>query len=302
MNHTLRAATFLDKGGTGKTTTAAHLGVALEQLGHDVLLIDLAGKQGDLGKHLGVFQEYQAQIAADEAWPNISTVFDDSWPTIAAKLGDGATTELILETSEGVELIPAHPGLDSLDAELGNIDNARDRYSRLESFLDGYVDPLGYDIVLLDLPGLTNNVSYNGLWATGSVITPVEMGPFEAEQADVLRSDLQTIRETFDIDISLSLVLPNKVDTRTKLAGEYLEAFREEYPDAIAPEHVPYSQDIRNATDNGETAFAHDSPSSTAQQACEAYLAAAEVVADRLGATQKQNQGREQDSRGKYNS
>jgi septum site-determining protein MinD len=69
MNQTFRAATFLDKGGTGKTTTVAHLGVALEQLGHDVLLIDLAGKQGDLGKHLGVFQGYQAQIAADEAWP-----------------------------------------------------------------------------------------------------------------------------------------------------------------------------------------------------------------------------------------
>lgn len=294
MNQTLRAATFLDKGGTGKTTTVAHLGVALEQLGHDVLLIDLAGKQGDLGKHLGVFQGYQAQIAADEAWPNISTVFDDSWPTIAEKLGDGATAELILDTSEDVDIIPAHPGLDSLDAELGNIDNARERYTRFESFLAEYIDPLGYDVVLLDLPGLTNNVSYNGLFASGGIITPVEMGPFEAEQADALRRDLHTIRESFDVEVSLSVVLPNKVDTRTKLAGEYLEAFCEEYPDAIAPEYVPYSQDIRNATDNGHTAFAHDSPSSTAQQACEAYLAAAEVLVERLAGTQDRDQQQQQ--------
>ncbi|WP_424004856.1 ParA family protein (plasmid) [Haloarcula salina] len=282
MNETLRAATFLDKGGTGKTTTVAHLGVALDELGHDVLLIDLAGKQGDLGKHLGVFDEYQEQIANDEAWPNIATVFDDQWPTIAEKLGDKATADLILPTDEGVDLIPAHPGLDSLDAELGNIDDARERYTRLEAFLDEYVDPLGYDVVLIDLPGLTNNVSYNGLWAAHSVIAPVEMGPFEAEQADALRRDLDKIRESFDVAISLSLVLPNKVDTRTKLAEEYLQAFKEEYPESIAPDYVPYSQDIRNATDRGHTAFALAEPSTTADRAREAYLAAAEVLVERL--------------------
>jgi len=46
MGETHRAAAFLDKGGTGKTTTVAHLGVALDQLGKNVLLIDLAGEAG----------------------------------------------------------------------------------------------------------------------------------------------------------------------------------------------------------------------------------------------------------------
>ena len=284
MSETLRAAAFLDKGGTGKTTTVAHTAVALEELGHDVLAIDLAGKQGDLGKHLGVFTSYQQQIADDEAWPNISTVFDDAWRTIAEKLGDRAVEDLVLTTDEGVDLIPAHPGLDSLDADLGNIDDARERYSRLEAFLDEYVDPLGYDVVLVDLPGLTNNISYNGLWATRNVLTPVEMGPFEAEQADALGEDLEKIADTFGVDIRLGLVLPNKVDTRTTLAEEYLDAFREEYPDAIAPEYVPYSQDIRNATEEGHTAFALEDPSTTARQAREAYLAAAETLVERLAA------------------
>jgi len=68
----------------------------------------------------------------------------------------------VIDTGEGPALIPAHPGLDTLDAELGNIDDARERYSRLEQFLDEYVDPLDYDVVLIDLPGMTNNVTYNG--------------------------------------------------------------------------------------------------------------------------------------------
>lgn len=283
MNDTLRATSFLDKGGTGKTTTVAHLGVALSELGHQVLLIDLAGKQGDLAKHFGVWETYQERIDTDDAWPNISTVFDDAWDTIAEKLGDDAVTDLVVATDEGPDLIPAHPGLDTLDSELGNIDDTRERYSRLEQFLDEYVDPLGYDVVLVDLPGMTNNVSYNGLWAARHIITPVEMGPFEAEQADALRRDLEKIAENFDVDIELSLMIPNKVDTRTNLAEEYLGAFQEEYPNAIARDYVPHSQDIRNATQRGMTAFALEEPSTTARNAREAYLSAAETLIEQLG-------------------
>lgn len=282
MGTTYRATAFIDKGGSGKTTTIAHLAVALEQLGYDTLCIDLAGKQGDLGKHLGVYEQYQEQIENEEAWPNISTVFDDAWPTIAEKLGDRAVADLVLTNAEGVDLIPAHPGLDSLDADLGNIDEANERYNRLARFLDDYVDPLGYDVVLVDLPGLTNNVSYNGLWGARNVITPVEMGPFEAEQADALRRDLTKISDTFGVDIRLSLVLPNKVDTRTNMSEEYLEAFKSEYPDEIAPEYVPYSQDIRKATEAGHTAFSLADPSTTAKRACEAYTKAAKTLMERL--------------------
>lgn len=278
MPQTDRLAAFLDKGGTGKTTTVAHLAVALEEADQRVLAIDLAGKQGDLSKHFGVWSEYQDQIDADDAWPNISTVFDDAWSTIASKLGDEAVTDLVIETDEGPDLIPAHPGLDSLDDDLGNIDDAHDRYSRLDTFLTDYVDPLGYDVVLVDLPGMTNNVTMSGLWATHNVVTPVEMGPFEAEQADALRRDLEKIGENFGVDVSLELVLPNKVDLRTKLAEEYLEAFADEYPDAIAPQMVPYSQDIRNAAERGMTAFALEEPSTTAKRAREAYLEAAEQL------------------------
>lgn len=282
MGSTLRAAAFLDKGGTGKTTTVAHLGIALYERGFDVLLVDLAGKQGDLAKHFGVWDDYQSRIEKDAAWPNISTVFDDAWATIAEKLGDDPLDEFIITTNEGVDLIPAHPGLDTLDSELGNINDARERYSRFEQFLDAYVDPLTYDIVLIDLPGMTNNVSYNGLWAAENVIVPIEMGPFEAEQADALRRDLDKIAANFETNIELALVLPNKVDTRTTLAEEYLDAFEREYPDSIAAEYIPYSQDIRNAAQQGQTAFALVNPSTTATRAREAYVAAADLLVKRL--------------------
>jgi ATPases involved in chromosome partitioning len=93
----LRAATFLDKGGVGKTTATAHLGVALDRHGHDVLLLDLAGKQGDLAKQFGLWQEVKAD---DDRWPNITTVFQDEWETIVEKLPT-AVEDLIIPDWRG---------------------------------------------------------------------------------------------------------------------------------------------------------------------------------------------------------
>lgn len=278
----IRAASFLDKGGTGKTTTTAHLGVALAEQGLDVLLVDLAGKQGDLSKHFGQWSTVQTRVEDGNDWPNISTVFQEQWDAIAQKLGDQAVDELILETDEGVDIIPAHPGLDGLDAELAAIDDVRDRYARFDAFLTTFVDPLGYDVILLDLPGLSNNVSYNGLWAARNVIAPVEMGPFEAEQVAQLTADLEKIRDHFDVDVHLRMVIPNKVDTRTKLANDYLERFADAYPGRIAPANVPESQDIRNATEQGRTVFALEEPSKTAQTARDVYHEVAEALRTRL--------------------
>ena len=281
MRRPSRVATFIDKGGTGKTTVAAHLGVALSEAGDDVLLIDLAGKQGDLSKHFGLWDEIEESIESDDDWPNISTVFQDEWDIIVEKLGDDAVRDLILSTDEGPDVIPAHPGLDSLDAELGNIDKPSDRYSRLDDFLTEYVDPLGYDVILVDLPGITNNVTYNGLWATRHVVVPVEAGVFEASQLEALENDLDKMGENFGVDVELSMVVPNKVDRRTKLVKEYLREFRDAYPDIIA-RPIPVSQEIRNAADKGRTVFDVEEPSKTGERALSRFAENADELRNRI--------------------
>jgi chromosome partitioning protein len=282
MTETLRAATFLDKGGTGKTTTVAHLGVALSELGYDVLLIDLAGKQADLAKNFGVWDEYQELIEEEDDWPNISTVFRDQWGRIASKLGGEAVESMIFETGEGPDLIPAHPGLDGLDAELNEIEETERRYSRLDDFLTEYIEPLEYDFVFLDLPGSTNNVSYNGLWAARNVVVPVEAGPFEARQAGRLRDDLRRISSSFDVDLALVMLVLNKTDSRTRLSEEFTEEYEDEYPDAVAPAQVPRSQAIRNAANEGKTLFAAGVSSGTSERAREAFMNNAEELIERL--------------------
>lgn len=280
--HTIRAAAFVDKGGCGKTTSTAHIGSVLQRSGIETLLIDLAGKQGDLTKHFGEWDSWTVAIEDGKGWPNISTVFDDNWEEIDGHFEGKATQQIILESETGPDLIPAHPGLDTLDEELKSIDDAHERYSILGDFLDEYVDPLKYEAVLVDLPGLANNVAYNGLWACKHVIVPVEAGKFEDDQASALRQDLTKIDEKFDVSIDLSLVLPNKIDTQRILDQRFLDEWQDEYPEAIAPTHVPYSQDVRWAATDGHTAFELEDPSATAKRACDAYEQATDALVSRI--------------------
>lgn len=274
----LRVSFFLDKGGVGKTTAAAHFAVALEEQGFNTLAIDLAGKQGDLAKHFGVWSDV---VAEEDDWPNIATVFQDQWPAIAEKVPN-AVEGLIWKTEEGPDLIPAHPGLDGLDDQLGNIDDAGDRYSRLDTFLNEYLDEYGYDIILVDLPGATSNVSYNGLWATRNVVAPVLPGSFEEDQAAELRKDLETIEENQGIEIDLTMLMINGLDGQTKAGRHFRGEFSAEYPDAIAPAQVCSSQDIRNAQLDGQTLFALEEPSNTAERAMAAYSENADELMERL--------------------
>lgn len=274
---TLRAASFLDKGGVGKTTTIAHLGVAIDELGYDVLLIDLAGKQGDLAKHFGLWQDVQNQ---EDDWPNITTVFQPEWKSIVEKL-PSAVDDLIWATGEGPGLIPAHESLDGLDSLLGDVDDTSERYARLDEFLNGYLDG-SYDVILLDLPGSTSNISMNGLWAARNLVVPVRPGPFEEGQAAQLRRDLDVIREEQGVDIRLAMLLLNELDERTKAGQAFRDEFATEYPEAIAPAQINSSQDVVNAQIGGQTLFALEEPSRTAERALESYRRNADELINRL--------------------
>jgi chromosome partitioning protein len=286
MPATDRAAIYLDKGGTGKTTCAAHLGVALERLGQDVLLLDLAGKQGDLADALGVLETVEDDIAAEDDFPNVATTMGSRWGDVADIMGtEAAVEQLVYETDSGPDLIPAHPDLDGLDADLGNIDDVHDRYTRLRGFLDVFIDPLDrWDTVLLDMPGMANNITYNGLWAAGDVVAPVAMGSFELKQAHSLVDDLETMRERYDQSIRLQLLIPNLYDRRTNLHSEMLERFEDAFGGTLGPEYIVDSQQIRTATERGQTLF--DIPErdllTTAEDARDAFLANAETLAARL--------------------
>lgn len=275
----MRGAAYLDKGGVGKSTTIGHLSVALSEHDLDVATIDLAGKQNDLATIFGVADRVQEDIDEEDDWPNVATTFDEQWDQIVSRIGDENVVDLLTySTGEGVDLIPAHPSLDGLNSELTQIDDLDERYTRLEPFVDEHLAER-YDVILVDLPGAPNAVTYNGLWATRNVIAPTKMGPLESGQLESLENDLMKITGEHGVEVALSLVVPNMVEEQTKLTKKYREQYRDDYGAALAPKCVPDSQGIPNAADEGKTLFAHESTLDTAERAVEAYR---EIAADFL--------------------
>ena len=93
------------KGGVGKTTTAASLGVGLAQQGKKVLLVD-ADAQGNLTQMLGWRQP-------DELSPTLSDLMTKTVNEEPIAPGEG-----ILHHASGVDLVPANIELSGMEVSL----------------------------------------------------------------------------------------------------------------------------------------------------------------------------------------
>ena len=271
----LSAATYVQKGGVGKTTTAAHVAVAASQFHDlDVLLIDLAGTQNDLATHFGLAAD------VDEIDAPISAVFGDDWTFIRNNI-DGIVDRMVFDTGEGPDLIPADPGLSGADNNLANV-SKEERYERLGDFIAQDLDKR-YDFVLVDLPGKEDNIALSGLYAAEDVVAPLRPGAFERNQLDSLEADLQALRDDYPVDPRLAMVLPTLIDRRTTQSESFVEEIRKAYPNIAGPQVVS-TQNIGTYQEQGKTLFAvpDDELYSTGKEARDAYRAATDHLLENL--------------------
>jgi len=268
-------ATYVEKGGVGKTTTSAHIAVAAH-LDHDkdVLLIDLAGVQNDLATHFGL-----PNIVDDIDAP-ISTVFGEDWEFVRDNVPD-ILDRMTFATGEGPDLIPADPGLGGADNNLANVP-LEERYSQLEAFVEDLVEP-EYDLVVLDLPGKEDNIALNGLWAAQNVVAPLRPGAFESEQLSRLDETIDELNEELGVPLRLLAVIPTVIDSQTNLSEEFVAHLQEEYGDlSTAP--ISKTADIGTAQNQGSTLFAVDDGDlyPTGKRARDQYRTVTETILSRL--------------------
>jgi chromosome partitioning protein len=137
------------KGGVGKTTTAANLGVLLARHGRRVLVVD-ADPQFALTRQIGV----------EERSPGVNLV--------DVLAGRAAAADAIVDDVHGVDFIAAAPALAgiemSLVGELGR-----------ERFLCNALEPVAgdYDDVVIDTPPNLGPLTVNALVAAELVVAPV---------------------------------------------------------------------------------------------------------------------------------
>ena len=113
------------KGGVGKTTTAANLGAGLVNKGYKVLLID-ADAQGSLTASLGYPQPDQLDVTLS----NILELLIKEEP-VTKKYG-------VLKTEDGMDLLPCNIELSALEMSLVSVMNR-------EKILKEYIDSVRVD-------------------------------------------------------------------------------------------------------------------------------------------------------------
>jgi len=276
-----RAATYVEKGGVGKTTSAAHIAVAAHNMGHKVLLVDLAGTQNDLATHFGlsIVDEETADDGVSIDAP-ISAVFGDDWAFLRDNIDD-LLDRMTFATDEGPDLIPADPGLGGADNNLANVP-LEERYQKLDGFVEDLVAEQ-YDLVIFDLPGKEDNIALNGLFAARNVVAPLKPGAFERDQLQKLDATLEEIGADLDVDLGLALIIPTIISSQETLSESFVEYVTKEYPEIVG-EPVTKTADIGNNQNAGRTLFAvpDDELYATGKRAREAYSANTEQLLHRL--------------------
>ena len=228
------------KGGVGKTTTAASLAIGLSRQGKKVLLID-ADAQGNLTQLLGWAQP------------------DDLNPTLATIMGKLITDqplapqEGILHHKDGVDLLPANIELSAMEVTLVNT-------MRRETVLRQYLSTVknDYDYAIVDCMPSLGMLTINALTAANSVIIPVQAHYLPAKGLEQLLKTVARVKRQLNPGLEIDGILMTMVDGRTTLSRGVIEQIRAAYGGRVFRSEIPRSIRVAEISLENKSIFEHD--------------------------------------------
>ena len=244
------------KGGVAKTTTVASVGAALAELGHSVLLVDL-DPQACLTFSLGIDPE-------------------DLELSVHHVLTKGLDpTEVIIETEDGVDIVPATIELARAEAELLT---RTGREHVLKSMIEALEDAeLDYDWVLLDCPPSLGVLTVAALTAADGVLIPLQCETLSHRGVGQLLDTVHDVRRFTNRRLEVWGVLPTLYDGRTNHARTVLETISDTYDLEVVEPPIPKTIKFAEAPAAGRSILA----TSRSSKGAAAYREVAENLVTR---------------------
>ena len=220
------------KGGVAKTTTTLNLGVALGELGHRILLVDL-DPQGNLTMSQGLNPDTIEQSMFDVLVHRlpIDQVIQHREADIAVSSIDLAGAELALSSQIGRER--------ALEKALAPV---KDRY----------------DYIFIDTPPSLGLLTINAFVAATGVIVPVQTEYLSLRGLVQLENTLSMVRENLNPKVEIVGIVPTMYDKRLTHSREADEILRENFGDLVYKTRIRKTVRFAEAPVKGVSVLAYE--------------------------------------------
>ena len=222
-------AIYNQKGGTGKTTTTINLGHSLALTGKKVLIIDI-DDQGNDAECLGVkFTKSIYHLLKDEA----------------------PFEECVTNARKNLDFLPSDETISQVALEMVGW---RNRENALKKRLEGIEKK--YDYVLIDCQTGLGILNENALNFCQKLLVPVSMEYLSVKGLFKVDRLIYDLREDFQKNLKIDLIVPTFVDERVKRTKEYIEFFEtmDHFKDIISP-YIRIDTKLSESFAHGKTIF-----------------------------------------------
>jgi chromosome partitioning protein len=227
------------KGGVAKTTSTLNLAVALSEVGHRVLIVDM-DPQGNLTMSQGLNPDQITRSMFDVLVHRlpIDQVIQEAEVDLAVSSIDLAGAELALSSMIGRER--------ALEKALAPI---RQRY----------------DFILIDTPPSLGLLTINALVAADEVIVPVQCEYLSLRGLVQLENTLSMIRENLNPNVEIQGILPTMFDGRTLHSREAIEILQENFGDLVFNTRIKKTVRYAEAPVRGSSVLKYDPTGNAAE-------------------------------------
>jgi chromosome partitioning protein len=227
------------KGGVAKTTTTLNLGIALREMGHRVLLIDL-DPQGNLTMSQGLNPDVIERSMFDVLVHKvpISDVIEHREADLAVASIDLAGAELALSAMIGRER--------ALDKALVEV-------------------RASYDYVLIDTPPSLGLLTINAFVAATGVIVPVQCEYLSLRGLVQLENTLAMVRENLNPNVGVEGIVATMFDGRTLHSREAIEILEENFGDLVYRTRIRKTVRYAEAPVKGSSVLKYDPTGAAAE-------------------------------------